>query len=156
MQYFQVRGARWKYTLPVPPCLPPRKIAFPSILIVGILLYYSWFWQQWGYLNVPEFFVFGSQDWLVFCWKIIPVWQLWKSAPGSTSAADATTNLIMLKLVWNAPFNFIGSPSLGIQPMKKNSACATLHSHFRKVWRVGVYINYHVWCVESHISLLAR
>ncbi len=53
------------------------------------------------------------------CQKIIAVWQLWKSAPSSTSAADVTKNLIIVKLVWNALFNLIGSPFLGIQPMKK-------------------------------------
>ncbi len=53
------------------------------------------------------------------CQKIIPVWKLWKSAPSSASAADVTANLIKLELVWSEPFNYIGSPSLGIQPMKK-------------------------------------
>ena len=33
------------------------------------------------------------------CQKIIPVWHLWKSAPSSASAAEATTNLIMEELV---------------------------------------------------------
>ncbi len=53
------------------------------------------------------------------CWNIILVWQLWKSAPSSASAANATMNRSILKLVWNAPFNFIGSPFFGFQPMKK-------------------------------------
>jgi hypothetical protein len=53
------------------------------------------------------------------CQKIIPVWQLWNNVPSLASAVDATMNLIIVEFVWNAPFNFIGLLSYGIQPMKK-------------------------------------
>ena len=53
------------------------------------------------------------------CLKIIAVCQLWNKAPSSASATDATTNRMTVVLVWKAPFNTIGSLSLGIDPMKK-------------------------------------
>ena len=51
--------------------------------------------------------------------KIIPSLQFWKIAPSSASVAEATTNWRMMHNVKNAPFNLIGSPSLGDPPMKK-------------------------------------
>ncbi len=51
--------------------------------------------------------------------KIIPSWQFRNSAPSSASAADATTNCNIEYSVWKAPFNLMGSPFLGNEPMKK-------------------------------------
>ena len=51
--------------------------------------------------------------------KIFPSLQLRKRAPSSASAADETTNLSIAHKVKNAPFNLIGSPSIGIHPRKK-------------------------------------
>ncbi len=39
--------------------------------------------------------------------------------PSSASAADATTKRRMAHNVKNAPFNMMGLPSVGVQPMKK-------------------------------------
>ena len=36
----------------------------------------------------------GCPRYFRVCQNIMPVWKLWKSAPSSASAADATTNLI--------------------------------------------------------------
>jgi hypothetical protein len=51
--------------------------------------------------------------------NIIPVWQLWYSAPSPALVADATTNFNMVELMWKAPFKQMGVPSFGIQPLKK-------------------------------------
>ena len=51
--------------------------------------------------------------------KIMPTWQLWYNALSSSSAADATTNLRIIELTWNALFKQMGSPFFGIHPMKK-------------------------------------
>ena len=51
--------------------------------------------------------------------KIMPFLQFKKRAPSSASAADATTNQRMAHKVKKTPFNLMGSPSLGVQPMKK-------------------------------------
>jgi hypothetical protein len=50
--------------------------------------------------------------------KIMPSLQFKKRAPSSASAAEATTKQRITLSVKNAPFNFMGSPSLGVQPMK--------------------------------------
>jgi hypothetical protein len=47
-----------------------------------------------------------------------PSLQLRKSAPSSASAADTTTHFNTLHKVKMAPFNLMGSPSLGTQPKK--------------------------------------
>ena len=49
----------------------------------------------------------------------MPSLQFKKRAPSSASAADARTNQRMAHNVKNAPFNLMGLPSLGDQPMKK-------------------------------------
>jgi hypothetical protein len=41
--------------------------------------------------------------------------------PSLVLAVDATTNLMIVELVWNALFNFIGSLSFVIQPMAAGS-----------------------------------
>ncbi len=51
--------------------------------------------------------------------KIMPSWQLRKSAPSLASTADATTNCKIAHNVWNAPFSLMGFPSRGKDPMKK-------------------------------------
>ncbi len=51
--------------------------------------------------------------------KIIPLLQVKKRAPSSASSVEATTKQRIAHSVKNAPFNFIGLPLLGIQPMKK-------------------------------------
>ena len=51
--------------------------------------------------------------------KIMPSLQFKKRAPSSASAAEATTKQRMAHKVKNAPFNLMGSPSLGVQPIKK-------------------------------------
>jgi hypothetical protein len=51
--------------------------------------------------------------------NMIPSWQFRKSAPSSASAADATTNRIIVVLTTNAPFNLIGLSFFGTHPMKK-------------------------------------
>ncbi len=48
----------------------------------------------------------------------------WNNVPSSASAADATMNHMTVVLVWKAPYNTMGSLSLGINPVKKMSACA--------------------------------
>jgi len=50
--------------------------------------------------------------------KMMPSLQR-KRVPSSASAAKATMNRRMVHNVKNAPFNLIGSPSLGDHPMKK-------------------------------------
>ncbi len=50
---------------------------------------------------------------------MIPSLQFKKRAPSSASVADATTNQRMAHNIKNAPFNLMGLPSLGDQPMKK-------------------------------------
>ena len=50
---------------------------------------------------------------------MIPSLQFKKRAPSSASAADAMTNQRMAHNVKKAPFNLMGSPSLGDQLMKK-------------------------------------
>jgi hypothetical protein len=47
------------------------------------------------------------------------IWQLWYNALSSASAVDATANLMILKLTWNAPFKQIGSSFFCFHPMKK-------------------------------------
>jgi hypothetical protein len=47
--------------------------------------------------------------------KIMPSLQFKKRAPSSASAAEATTKRRMAHNVKNAPFNLMGSPSLGVQ-----------------------------------------
>ncbi len=49
----------------------------------------------------------------------MPSLQFKKRAPSSASAAEAMTKRRMAHNVKNAPFNLMGSPSLGVQPMKK-------------------------------------
>ncbi len=49
----------------------------------------------------------------------MPSLQLKKRAPSSASVAEATTKRRIAHSVKNAPFNFMGSPLLGVQPMKK-------------------------------------
>ncbi len=49
----------------------------------------------------------------------MPSLQFKKRAPSSASAAEATTKRRIAHNVKNAPFNFMGLPSLGVQPMKK-------------------------------------
>ncbi len=51
--------------------------------------------------------------------KIMPSLQFKKRSPSSASTAEATTKQRMAQNVKNAPFYLMGSPSLGIQPMKK-------------------------------------
>ncbi len=51
--------------------------------------------------------------------KIMPSLQFKKRAPSSASTAEATTKQRMAHKVKNAPFNLMGSPSLGVQPIKK-------------------------------------
>ncbi len=53
-----------------------------------------------------------------FVKKILRFDKLWNNPPSSTSAADATTNRMTAVLVWKAPFNTMGSLSLGIDPIK--------------------------------------
>ncbi len=51
--------------------------------------------------------------------KMIPSLQLRKRAPSLASAAEATMNHKMAHKVKNAPFDCMGLPSLGDQPIKK-------------------------------------
>ena len=51
--------------------------------------------------------------------QIMSSLQFKKRAPSSVSAADATTNQRMAHKVKYAPFNLMGLPSLGVQPVKK-------------------------------------
>ncbi len=51
--------------------------------------------------------------------KIIPSLHLRNRAPSSASATDATTKRRMVHSVKNAPFNLMGSPSVGAHPIKK-------------------------------------
>ncbi len=59
------------------------------------------------------------------CQKIIA--ELWNKALSSASAADATTNRMTVVLVWKAPFNTMGSLSLGIDPMKNVRMYGSAH-----------------------------
>ena len=63
--------------------------------------------------------------------KIMPSLQFKKRAPSSASAADATTNRRMAHNVKKAPFNLMGLPSVGVQPMKKMPACPASCVRFR-------------------------
>jgi hypothetical protein len=49
----------------------------------------------------------------------MPSLQFRKRAPSSASAAEAMTKQRIAHSVKNAPFNFMGPPLLGVQPMKK-------------------------------------
>ena len=51
--------------------------------------------------------------------KIIPSLQLSKRAPSLALAVGVTTNQRMAHIVKNAPFNQMGSPSMGDNPIKK-------------------------------------
>ena len=87
------------------------------------------------------------------CRKIFPSWQLWKRAPSSASAADATTKRKVVVLTQNTPFNWISSSFLGIHPMKKCPHDLT-RVGFGKVRCIRVDVHYHVGRTEADFCIL--
>ena len=83
--------------------------------------------------------------------KFIAVWQLWNNATGSASAADATTNCMMVVFVWKVLINFITLLTFGNHLMKKMAAYLAPRSWSQKLRCLGVYIHNHIWRMSSHL-----
>ena len=110
-QDFLARGVTSFHMHFVPLYHRSKNISFPLIAIVAIL--------RCCLLQCTGVLGWGCPSSSRVSRKIIPSLQLRKRAPSLASAAEATTNRRMVHNVKNAPFNLIGSPSLGDHPMKK-------------------------------------
>ncbi len=82
-------------------------------------------------------------------WNIVACLQLKNNAPGSASAADATTKHNIAHKVINDPFNLIGSVGLGFH-LEEVPTCSTVCICLRWIRYVRVDVQNHIQRMELH------
>jgi hypothetical protein len=119
LQAFLAQGATLRNRYPVTICHLPRNTSFPWPLNVAVLWCCLRFRWRLRCCSVWGFFVCGWPRSSRVSLKIIPSCQFRNNAQSSASVADATMKRKIKHNVWKAPFNLMGLPPSGKDPMKK-------------------------------------